>query len=215
MPRFNPLLPVVSRPCYKYVIKGDSDGQNVINTLYFIQSPGATTVPSLGDLNAAITAAIMPTFLDCLSTDYTKRQTTLYRFDDPTQLPNIRLEEDAGNVAGDSLPSFCTIDMYRFTKWGGQRGRGMLRLGTIGESSTIENRIAAAFVPTVAAFRDALMVPVGTANPTDGTFVSALLTRTIAFDPVPAVTVRGDVLVDTEYRSLLGSQLTRKWRGPA
>lgn len=215
MPRFNPLMPEVTRPSYKYVTQmvGDSN-QLLMNTFYFIQREGATSVPDLLTLHGRIDLAYLPLLRSVQSVQTTYRRTTLHRLDKPEEIPTIIIQNPVGLVAGDALPGPNCFRLTRRTTRGGQRGQGMVRLGLVPESATIGDNIAAAFEPTMDALVTGLKVPITTPNPTDGFFDPALLTRTFTLGPVIVPVVRGAILMDWDWEPVIGTQRTRLMRPP-
>jgi hypothetical protein len=214
MPRYNPLLPQVVLPSYKYVLTGEGDNnQLIVNSLYYVQATGASSIPATADLHTAFDTLLLPEFRKVQSIQSTIRKTTLYRLDAPDEIATVRGHVLPGDLAGDGLPGPVCFRITRRTLVAGQRGRGQIRVGLVAESSTVGDKVAVAFEPALDAFMTILETPIGTANPTDGMFVPYHLKRTFTLPPTVVAVVRGAPVVDWDWDVALGSQRTRLLRG--
>jgi len=214
MPRYNPDPPIVTLPSFKYVMefRGVNE-QAIINTLYFIQRAGATSVPGPSDVQTAADTLLVPLFRACLPTETALVKTTCYRYDDPTLVPTVVTRNSPGTVAGAALPAYVSIRIVRATNLAGQKGRGMIRLGGIPDSFDSNDKVAAAGTVPLDALIAGLETALTTANPTDGFLDPALLRRTFTLPPVVTAVVRGNVISDWDWMDILGSQRSRLMKG--
>jgi len=215
MARFNPDPPTITAPSYKYVIyaKGDN-GQSIVSSFYFVQRAGATTTPSPQLIGDAAHLTILPAMQSITSINTTYYRTTSYRLDDPTIPPANIIFTAAGQVAGDSCPSTVAFRVRRSSAWGGQKGFGTMRIGLVAESSTLADKVAAAFDATLDLAMTQFKLPLQTVNPTDGFMDPHVLTRVFSLGPVIVPIVKGAITVDWDWFRELGSQRTRLVRPP-
>lgn len=215
MARFNPLPPAITRPCWEFTLSGLYNSQTIVNVLHYVQSAGATTVPTLETVRSTLYTHLSAEFLALHHTDYVLNRVTAQRFDIPGSTVSVSDPDANGDVVGEGMPPNVSAGIRKVTQWPGQRGRGYMRIGGIGESAAEKGEYTVAFRGLLVDFATLLDESVPTANPTDGLLVPHVLTREIVYDPLPAVTVYGAEITGFLTTIRTGSQNSRKVRQQA
>lgn len=211
MPRYNPDLPVATKPVWRVRVLGRLFGQLTVNDLYYLQSGNATTVPTNQAVAAQALQNLTNGWSQAVSQDWTGQYLIVDNLASREEVPaKITAAPLSGVVANDADRSIVCVRLIRSTPTQGQRGRGMIRVAGVAETDVLENDLTPGGLARMQGLIVALSANIQTANPTDGTLTPCLC-KVIVNPNNPGVpVVRAQNLTAWTVNLVTGSQVTRK-----
>jgi len=210
MARVNPPLPLTTVPVLRFRVFGTLLGQTTETTFLYMPTTTPAEPPSLDDWSDAFNAAVLDKYNSAISASWQGNIIRADRFDDPTKaFLDTDISAVAGDLAGNPAPSFVSSRIARTTAVAGQHGRGTLRIPGIVEEFTTGNQVDGAQLTALGLLADALLLPLATANPAEGTYRHCIATRTISGPPELTTIVRASMVVTAIVSLQLGTSRSR------